>query len=69
MQKSSVTNGIALCPNMYPAFDRGLLSIEGTTYPYALNVLNRKKIGLPKKQNHYLAQTALVWHRRKTFKL
>ncbi|MNK60634.1 hypothetical protein D3C87_797730 [compost metagenome] len=77
----SRTNGIALCPNMHRAFDRGLLSIdedyrilvsqnvaEDKTHPYALNALKGRKIILPKQQNHYPAQEALAWHRGEVFK-
>lgn len=80
-QNDSVTNGIALCPNMHRAFDRGLLSIdenyrilvsnhltEDTTHPYALTQLKGKKIILPKEQNHYPTQEALAWHRGDVFK-
>lgn len=77
----SRTNGIALCPNMHRAFDRGLLSIdenyrilvsehvtEDTTHPYALNALKGRRIILPQQQNHYPAQEALAWHRSEVFK-
>ncbi|RYF23874.1 MAG: restriction endonuclease [Flavobacteriales bacterium] len=77
----SRTNGIALCPNMHRAFDRGLLSIdedyrilvsehltENKTHPYALNVLKGRQIILPQQQNHYPAQEALAWHRGEVFK-
>ena len=80
-QNDKVTNGIALCPNMHRAFDRGLLSIdenyrilvsdhltEDRDHPYALTPLKGKKIGLPKEQNHYPAQEALAWHRGEVFK-
>lgn len=75
------TNGIALCPNMHRAFDRGLLSIDGNyrilvsehltedkNHPYALNALKGKQIILPQQQNHYPAQEALAWHRSEVFK-
>ncbi|MNX09221.1 hypothetical protein D3C86_389490 [compost metagenome] len=80
-QNDSVTNGIALCPNMHRAFDRGLLSIdqdyhilvsqhvtEDKTHPYALNALKGRQIILPQQQNHYPAQKALAWHRGEVFK-
>ncbi len=80
-QNDSVTNGIALCPNMHRAFDRGLLSIdqdyrilvsehltENKNHPYALSALKGRKIILPQQQNHYPAQDALAWHRGKVFK-
>ena len=77
----SHNNGIALCPNMHRAFDRGLLSIdenyrilvsehltEDKKHPYALASLKGRKIILPKQQNHYPAQEALAWHRGEVFK-
>lgn len=77
----SRNNGIALCPNMHRAFDRGLLSIdqdyrilvsdhltEDKTHPYALTQLKGKKIILPKEQNHYPKQEALAWHMEEIFK-
>ncbi|WP_293298569.1 HNH endonuclease [Pedobacter sp. UBA4863] len=80
-QNDSVTNGIALCPNMHRAFDRGLLSIdenyrilvsehltEDKNHPYALASLKGKQIILPQQQNHYPAQQALAWHRSEVFK-
>jgi putative restriction endonuclease len=80
-QNDSVSNGIALCPNMHRAFDRGLLSIdenyrilvsqhltEDKNHPYALSGLEGRKIILPQQQNHYPAQQALEWHRSEVFK-
>lgn len=80
-QNDSVTNGIALCPNIHRAFDRGLLSIdehyrilvsqhvtEDINHPYALNALKGRQIILPQQQNHYPAQDALAWHRKEVFK-
>lgn len=76
-----VTNGIALCPNMHRAFDRGLLSIdenycilvskhvnEEKGHPYALGQLEGKQIRLPKETIHFPAQDSLVWHRERVFK-
>ncbi len=80
-QNDSVTNGIALCPNMHRAFDRGLLSIdenyrilvsqhlvEDKAHPYALSALKGRKIILPQDVNHYPAREAVEWHRREVFK-
>ncbi|MGE6220427.1 HNH endonuclease [Nubsella zeaxanthinifaciens] len=80
-QNDSVTNGIALCPNMHRSFDRGLLSIdenyrilvsahltEDQNHPYALSALKGKQIILPQQQNHYPTQEALEWHRVEVFK-
>ncbi len=77
----SLSNGIALCPNMHRAFDHGLLSIdedyrilvseyisEDHNHPYALASLKGRKILLPKEQRHYPAKEALEWHRTEIFK-
>lgn len=76
-----VSNGIALCPNMHRAFDRGLLSIdenyqilvseqltEDIAHPYALTRLKGRQILLPQERNHYPVQEALAWHREQVFK-
>ena len=76
-----VNNGIALCPNMHRAFDRGLLSIdtnyqilvsphisENEEHPYALKQLKGKQIALPGNSLYYPAQDKLEWHRGNVFK-
>jgi len=76
-----VTNGLALCPNLHRAFDRGLVSIdaehrilvsthitEDEKHPYGLKQLAGKKMTLPTQQIHYPAQEALAWHRIEIFK-
>ncbi|WP_425568858.1 HNH endonuclease [Pedobacter jeongneungensis] len=76
-----VTNGIALCPNLHRAFDRGLVSItndytilvskhliENTNHPYALNRLNGRRILLPNKSTQYPEIAAIEWHRQNIFK-
>lgn len=77
-----VNNGIALCPNMHRAFDRGLLSIddnyrilvsphisEKEEHPYALKQLKGRQIALPENSLHYPAQDKLEWHRGYVFKV
>ena len=77
----SRNNGIALCPNMHRAFDRGLLSIdddyrilvsqhltEDTSHSYSLTKLGGNKILLPKEQDLYPAKESLDWHRENIFK-
>lgn len=77
----SLSNGIALCPNMHRAFDHGLLSIdenyrilvsehitEDQEHPYALASLKGRKILLPKEQRYYPAKEALKWHRSERFR-
>jgi putative restriction endonuclease len=76
-----IVNGIALCPNMHRAFDRGLLSIdadfrilvsrhiqENENHPYGLKQLEGREINLPAKENHYPDLSALAWHRGRVFK-
>lgn len=76
-----VSNGIALCPNLHRAFDRGLVSIdedycimvsshieEEVSHPYSLSQLIGKAIMLPKEEHYQPAQENLAWHRREVYK-
>jgi len=76
-----IVNGLALCPNMHRAFDRGLLSIdsdysilvskhihEDDNHPYSFQRLAGKEVRLPEKSIHYPDQAALAWHRDNIFK-
>ena len=76
-----INNGIALCPNLHRAFDRGLVSIdkeyqilissqitENTDHPYGLAKLKGTKIKLPFDNRHYPSQENLDIHRNKIFK-
>jgi putative restriction endonuclease len=76
-----INNGIALCPNLHRAFDRGLVSIdneyrilissqitENTDHPYGLAKLKGTKIRLPFGSRHYPSQENLDIHRNKIFK-
>src|SRR5690606_24578505 len=76
-----VTNGIALCPNLHRAFDRGLVSVdeeyrilvsshveEESAHPYSLNKLSGKPIILPEQIQYQPPQENLEWHRREVFK-
>jgi putative restriction endonuclease len=76
------TNGIALCPNLHRAFDKGALSVDGeyrvivsSTFvendssDYRLNALIGKSIRLP-SDNHYQPDpAAFAWHRKHIFRL
>ncbi|WP_442587463.1 HNH endonuclease [Pedobacter sp. AW31-3R] len=77
----SITNGIALCPNLHRAFDRGLVSLdddyqilvsdhiyEDENHPYSLKKLKAKKMYLPVHQNAHPALENLRWHRQHIFK-
>jgi putative restriction endonuclease len=76
-----VNNGIALCPNLHRAFDRGLISIdndyrvlvsahmiENSDHPYSLKQLSGVEIRLPLGKRYYPEQENLEWHRAKVFK-
>ncbi|UKT62797.1 HNH endonuclease [Pedobacter mucosus] len=76
-----VNNGIALCPNLHRAFDRGLVSItnnytilvsqhliEKENHAYGLKGLAGKKILLPNKQRYFPEIAAIEWHREQVYK-
>lgn len=80
-QDDRVTNGIALCPNLHRAFDRGLISIdqdfkvlvtdqiqEDKSNPYGIEKLKGKKILLPSEKHLWPDQENLEWHREIVFK-
>lgn len=71
----SITNGIALCPNLHRAFDRGLISIDEdykvivsskfveAETNYSLKKFEGKQIKLPNKINYYPLRENFEWHR------
>lgn len=76
-----VTNGLALCPNLHRAFDRGLITLdaqlrvmvspaiaEDESNAYALKQLEGKRLNLPFGGIHYPAAENLAWHREEVFK-
>ena len=76
-----VTNGIALCPNLHRAFDRGLIAIdtayrvlasnhiiENYGHPYNLKQLNGRMIMLPGNEMYYPNRENLQWHRVNVFR-
>lgn len=76
-----VTNGLALCPNLHRAFDRGLIAVdnqlkvivspaiaEDEANAYALKKLEGKRLNLPFGGIHYPAAENLAWHREEVFK-
>jgi putative restriction endonuclease len=80
-QNDTISNGLALCPNMHRAFDRGLLTVDNSfriivskhiyedeTHPYSLKLLGGVKIKLPFEKDYFPSQENLAWHRENIFK-
>jgi len=78
----SVSNGIALCPNLHRAFDRGLVSIdedyriivsthvlEDGEHIYGIGKLHGKTMSLPSEKTQYPAKEYTSWHRQNLFKV
>lgn len=75
----TITNGIALSPNLHRAYDRGLITItedylvkispavSENDSPYSLSQFNGKQILLPKNKAYYPAVENLLWHQRECF--
>lgn len=76
-----INNGLALCPNLHRAFDRGLISInerlkvivsesiaEDLSNNYALMHLKGRSLALPFGEKHYPNDSNLAWHRQHIFK-
>ena len=77
--EDTVNNGIALCPNLHRAFDRGLVSISNDykiiishhiteNHAYSLKQLEGRSIRLPFGKLHYPSLENLQWHRQHIFK-
>jgi len=76
----TITNGIALCPNLHRAFDRGLIAIDenyrvlvSTSFKefdvsYGIKAFEGKEIRLPRLKNHFPLKENLGWHKREIFK-
>lgn len=76
----TITNGIALCPNLHRAFDRGLIAIspdyrvlvssaftENDT-PYGIRQFDGKPIALPRNEAQWPLPENLKWHRERVFR-
>ncbi len=76
----TVTNGIALCPNLHRAFDRGLIGInenykvvvsksfkEDATN-YSIRNFEGKEINLPSMKSYYPLKENFGWHKENVFK-
>jgi len=76
----TVTNGIALCPNLHRAFDRGLIAIDEdyrvvvsksfkeVETSYSIGAFEGKKIQLPRMKSYYPLGENFGWHRKNVFK-
>ncbi len=75
----TVSNGIALCPNLHRAFDRGLITISNDYMvnisdhflengDYSIRRFRGKKISLPKNQNYWPNLENLEWHKKNVYK-
>ena len=75
------TNGIALCPNLHRAFDRGIVSIndnyeiilsksfkENVESDYSFHKLAGKSIILLTNSQYYPSLENFAWHRKNVFK-
>ncbi len=78
---NSLTNGIALCPNLHRAFDRGLISVnenyevivsqsfkENTNSEYSFSKIEGKTITLPSDKDFWPSLANFEWHRKNVFK-
>lgn len=76
----TITNGIALCPNLHRAFDRGLIAIDEDykvvvsksfkeeENNYGIRAFERKTINLPSKENYFPTTNNFLWHLKNIFK-
>lgn len=77
----TITNGIALSPNLHRAFDRGLLTINSNYIVrisptvkdnnscYSISQFEGQQINLPEKEKYYPSQESLIWHEKEIFLL
>ncbi len=78
---NSLSNGIALCPNLHRAFDRGLISVndhyevilsndfkENIQSEYSFSKIEGKTISLPNDKDFWPSLANFEWHRKNVFK-
>ena len=78
---NSLTNGIALCPNLHRAFDRGLITVsddyrvmlssaftENEASPFSFQQINGQQLSLPINKRFYPSREGFAWHRKTVFK-
>ncbi|CCH55033.1 restriction endonuclease [Fibrisoma limi BUZ 3] len=76
-----VTNGIALCPTLHTAFDRGMIGIDermrvvvspsladNVASPYNLKQFHGQPLRLPFGEVHYPSKEGFQWHMQERFK-
>jgi putative restriction endonuclease len=76
-----VTSGLAFCPNIHRAFDRGLIAIaddysvmlsshirEKSEHAYSLNKFDGAPMALPEHRSAWPELELLRWHRREIFR-
>lgn len=76
-----VTNGVALCPTLHTAFDRGMIGIDeqfrvrispaladNVSSPYSLSQFHGQALRLPFGEIHYPRPEAFAWHMKERFK-
>ncbi len=76
----TITNGIALCPNLHRAFDRGLIGVDNnykvivsSTFRedqcnYSIRIFEGKQISLPKKNEYFPSRKNFEQHLKNIFK-
>lgn len=76
----TITNGIALCPNLHRAFDRGLIAIDEDykvvvsnsfkedETSYSIKAFEGNLIKLPNTKSYYPLKENFGWHRNHIFK-
>ena len=76
-----VTNGIALCPNLHAAFDKGMIAVDdrlrvivspsladNTASTYNLKQFHGQPLRLPFGEMHYPKQESFAWHLRERYR-
>lgn len=76
-----VTNGIALCPNLHTAFDKGMIGVDerlcvvvspsladNVASPYNLKQFHGQSLQLPFGEVHYPKMENFRWHMRERFR-
>jgi putative restriction endonuclease len=77
----TISNGIALCPNLHRAYDRGLISIDQNYKVvvsknfkeldsiYSIKKFDGQKILLPRDERYYPLRSNIEWHKKNVFRM